>query len=341
MPRRRATTDLTTSQLQAAVTEGRPFRMRELSAEQRGVILNYVRSNLTSVVREIDGLWLHVGMFWSFIVKNKLYRYWGEHIRTVNDLVRDLDLGVSRSTLDHYARIFNMFGKYLPEGRLTPPLSKLLLVHPVLEGREFESEEEKEAEVTTWLHKVDTLPVDALRDEVREARGLVTTDQCGHPAENSQLWSRCGCCGKWLELLPRIEEEVRKIRVAPEVKPQRQQRGPAGSSAWLDEQLSNDLARRQQQAYNEWMRYRHVQQQQAAGTAAPQTISTATRTAAIYSSQVQNPNQFQSSAHMPQPAQEPQPDPRSPGSPSGRGVTGGRTPSELVDWILNAVREDR
>jgi hypothetical protein len=174
--------------------------LRKMTPEARGALIHNIIQGMTEATRAIDNLWLHMGKFWSFIIKNKVYRHYGTHIRNVNDFLRELDLGVSRSNLDHYARVYNTFGRYVRENNLQIPYRKLLTVHPVVEA--CSAVQQREEAIQIWVDKANTLPMGALENEVRVARGLTPTDACLHPPEASQLWSRCGECGKWLELIP-------------------------------------------------------------------------------------------------------------------------------------------
>jgi hypothetical protein len=247
MPR----TEVAVPDINAAIASGEKLPVKQMTAEQRGQLIEHLRTNLSGAVRQIDNLYLHVGMYWNFMVKNKLYKYWGSHIKNVNHLVRELNLGVGRSTLDHYARIYAMFGKYLRRENLCPPLSRLLVVHPVLENRQFENEDERDVEVTAWAHKAASLSIEDLRNEVREARGMVTTDECTHPPEQSQLWSRCGCCGKWIEMIPNIGETIRKeVKCVPVQTPLQTTPEPQRRYAEPQRRYAGDTQEEHEQRYN-------------------------------------------------------------------------------------------
>lgn len=164
---------------------------KEITKEQRGELIYSAIVGLREAVKTIDSSWLQIGMIWHFIVKNKAYRHYGDHIKNANDFIREIDIGVKRSMLDHYARMWGMFSKYL-NGK-DVPIRKLLLVAPVV----------AEDTVEEWVEKAEAMPYDALKNEVREKQGKIATDVCDHPPEFNELWVRCKKCEKFLQKLPK------------------------------------------------------------------------------------------------------------------------------------------
>jgi len=164
-----------------------------LTPRGRGEILHEVVNGLKDAAKQIDAGWLTVGAYWHFVVSNKVYRHCGDHIKNANDFLREVDIGVKRSMLDHYARMWGMFSRYLV-GR-DVPIRKLLLISPVID-------QENVSDTESWVGKAEVLPYEALKNEVRERQGRITTDTCAHPESANELWVRCSCCGKWLQKLP-------------------------------------------------------------------------------------------------------------------------------------------
>jgi hypothetical protein len=162
----------------------------KLTPAKRGDIIHATINGLRDSAKQIDNGWLKIGMYWHFIVTNKLYRHCGDHIKNANDFLREIDIGVKRSMLDHYSRMWGMFSKYLKDRHV--PIRKLLLMSPVIDVDNPDNIEE-------WLNKAEHQPYEALKNEVREKQGKVATDVCEHPEDYQELWARCGKCEKWLQ----------------------------------------------------------------------------------------------------------------------------------------------
>lgn len=175
--------------VEVLVRSGSRIKMKSLAPEKRGEIIHSFMSGMVSAARQKDMAWLKLGMYWSFLVKNKLYRYCGEHINNANDFLRDADLGVSRRELERYALMAEMFGRAMRERNIEIPLRKLNMIAPLCHGIEAEE----------WLEKAIALPSAALEDEIRASRGLPTRDTCPHPEDHVEVWTRCTVCGKWVE----------------------------------------------------------------------------------------------------------------------------------------------
>ena len=139
--------------------------LKELSNAQRGELFDHVRKNMETAVRQGVHSYLSLGKDWSYLVENKAWRFWGNHVKNKADLARDLNLGVSVGMLDHQKRVFDAFGKYL-KGR-TPPLSNLIKLLPLVDSLE---------DIEGWVQKASELPVIAFENEIRDAKGLVPSD---------------------------------------------------------------------------------------------------------------------------------------------------------------------
>ena len=166
--------------------------MKVLDQEQRGQIIHDVIDGMGQQAKLKDIAWLKLGMLWSFIVKNKLYKYAGEHIRNANDFLKEIDIGVGRREMDNFAQIARIFGRLVKTHPV--PIRKLVMIAPLCTDQDQEV-------IAEWFSKAQALPSGALEDEVREAAGRQTKDTCDHPAGSQEVWIRCGKCGKFLELI--------------------------------------------------------------------------------------------------------------------------------------------
>ena len=150
--------------------------------------------NLVAAMKDnqcaIETTWLKQGAIWHFLTKNKLWSAYGEHIKNASDFLREIDLGVTRRSLEYYASIVDSkIGEYLTANNLIIPVTKLrTIAHVVKESGDVEG----------WISKCD-LPIKALEDEVKSYKGLITTDSCLHPADKQVPYTRCSICQKWLQ----------------------------------------------------------------------------------------------------------------------------------------------
>ncbi len=181
----------------------RPFRLEEitklqdwagLDKQQRGAMAFNLIKEMKESAKHIEMRWLYLGCLWKFIKDNKVYKSVGDHVTNQNEFLREIDLGVQKSMLDHYSRLWAQFGAVLLKlGGDLPPIRKILLISPVVS---VDSSDEVKEE---WLTKAANLPYEALQNEVREERGQVTTDSCDHPPESQESWVRCNKCSKWIK----------------------------------------------------------------------------------------------------------------------------------------------
>ena len=160
------------------------MNLKEMTPVRRGEIFDHVRKSMETAVRQGVHSYLSLGKDWSYLVENKAWRFWGNHVKNKADLARDLNLGVSVGMLDHQKRVFDAFGKYL-KGR-TPPLSNLIKLLPLVDSLE---------DIEGWVQKASELPVIAFENEIRDAKGLVPSDsECD--CINLKHISICRRCGR-------------------------------------------------------------------------------------------------------------------------------------------------
>lgn len=168
------------------------INLKAMTQQEIGAMMHDVVSMMTQQNTVKDVAWMKMGMVWRFIVKNKLYRHYGDHIRNANDFLRELDLGIKKREIDTYAQLSLIFSNYIKARGLDVSIRKLVMIAPLCKN-------EQDAEVITeWVDKAINLPAQALEDEVREAKGRLPRDRCEHPQDKQEMWIRCSVCGKWL-----------------------------------------------------------------------------------------------------------------------------------------------
>jgi len=164
---------------------------KNLSESDKGKIVHKCVTELRVAMHEIETNWLKLGAIWHFLGKNKLWSAYGAHIKNASDFLRDIDLGVTRRSLEYYASIIDSkIGDYLVTNNLVIPVTKLRTIAHVAK---------ESGDVEGWVGKC-ALPQKALEDEVKEFKGKPTTDTCLHPANKQIRFTRCEDCGKWLKL---------------------------------------------------------------------------------------------------------------------------------------------
>lgn len=163
--------------------------MKKMPPEQRGELIHELSAGMMREARNKDLAWVKLGLMWSFYVKNKLYKYCGDHIKNANDYLKELDIGVKRREMELYAQMAGLFGRTLRERNIEVPIRKLRLISPFC----------TDDATDVWVDKAISLPYPALEDEVREAKGQPARDSCDHPEDQQEVWIRCGKCNKFLE----------------------------------------------------------------------------------------------------------------------------------------------
>ena len=161
-----------------------------LSEIEKGKIVFQCVNELKCAMHEIETNWLRLGAIWFFLSKNKLWSSYGEHIKNASDFLREIDLGVTRRSLEYYASIIDSkIGEYLTANNLIIPVTKLrTIAHVAKESGDIEG----------WVDKC-ALPQKELENAVKEHKGLITTTDCSHPVDKQVPYTRCSKCGKWLQ----------------------------------------------------------------------------------------------------------------------------------------------
>lgn len=179
-------------------------------------------NQMGKAVAKMNQTHLLIGGMLFFAKETKIFKAYASHVKTWNDFIREIDIGINVAQANHMIRVFTRFGRQLRNDptRRRIPFSRLLMIIPLCTGPD---------ETEDWLNKADTLPHQAFLDEVREAKGMQPTDTCLHPDESMTKWVKCGVCHKWLRcddsadwqatIPERITARFRMMSTSSEVSP--------------------------------------------------------------------------------------------------------------------------
>ena len=182
-----------------AIDIGSVEKVSELTNEQKTLVVVKCVEEIKNSKQQVINSFLTIGRCLDLVESEKLYSFYGEHLETFNDFLREIRLG--RATAYNCMRIWREFGKVLLSKNLDIDYFRLVRLLPILK------EETKEEVREDWLYKAQDLDVKGFDDEIREAKGQIPQDTCNHSGEKT-YFQRCSICGK-LEKA-NIEEILRK-----------------------------------------------------------------------------------------------------------------------------------
>lgn len=125
------------------------------------------------------------------IKQKKLYRLEGNHIISFAHWVEN-ELGISKATAYQMIEVYEKFGDILgePEYDQIEYSKAAALTCMVKPGATVQEREE-------LLMMAKDQSVRGLKDNIREKKGLTTSDECQHPADQQEVWNKCRACSKW------------------------------------------------------------------------------------------------------------------------------------------------
>ena len=134
---------------------------------------------------------LVAGMHLMVIKQKKLYRTEGAHAISFAYWVEN-ELGISKATAYQLIEVYEKFGDLLgePEFAQIEYSKAAALTCMVKPGATVQEREE-------LLIMAKDQSVRGLKDNIREKKGLTTSDECQHPADQQEVWNKCKCCNKW------------------------------------------------------------------------------------------------------------------------------------------------
>lgn len=121
------------------------------------------------------------------IKEKKLYRYWGDHINTFEDLLEEKEFSFKRSTAYNLMALAKV--QYI--GQIEYERATRLL--PIIKDKE--EEEKKEI-----IDKAAELPRQGFENYIRELKGQLSQDNCSHEHQDEYLLIKCRDCGAILSM---------------------------------------------------------------------------------------------------------------------------------------------
>lgn len=147
---------------------------------------------LFDAFRTITKSYLEIGAVLRGIRDKKLYLGYASHINSMNDYLKEIGMPVS--TGYQLMLIHERYADYLENNSQYQGIqyNRLVKLLPFMDGA-------TEEQATGYLHDAMTLPNEAFTNQMREMRGLPTTDNCEHN-RGVEIYERCKNCGKYLKI---------------------------------------------------------------------------------------------------------------------------------------------
>lgn len=153
--------------------------MKGNMAELVSSVVEEIRKDLSKINKSL----LHIGAMLSWLREEKHYRFfehnWADFLNSYTCL-SPYQASVLISIWEKFHEVVSAVDS------LEFPFDRLKEAYKLVQNTE---------QAEDWLHKAKTLPYRAWRDALREAKGLMPTDQCDH--EDCEIWERCKKCGKF------------------------------------------------------------------------------------------------------------------------------------------------
>lgn len=145
-------------------------------------------SKILQLVGQITANYLALGEALCTMRDGRYYRHLGEHVETMDDFLVEIRLG--RSTAYNLMAIWERFGAYIANDSHIE-YTRLLKALPVIGAGNSEC-------IQKLLLDAELLPSRAFYDTLRNLKGQVGTDECGHLER--EAWTKCKCCGKMMKI---------------------------------------------------------------------------------------------------------------------------------------------
>jgi hypothetical protein len=142
--------------------------------------------------RTITVSYLEMGAVLRGIRDNKLYLGYASHIKTMNDYLKEICMPIS--TGYQLMLIHERFSDFIEDNESYKKIqyNRLVKLLPFMPGATTEQAE-------GYLQDALDLPNEAFLNQMREMRGLPTTDGCEHD-KGVEIYERCKNCGKYLKI---------------------------------------------------------------------------------------------------------------------------------------------
>ena len=144
---------------------------------------------ISDAKKHLVGNFLVIGRNLTVIQETKLWRYYGDHLKNIRDFFKEL--GFSNAKGYHYINIWKQFGEYLLDQKIEVEylgVARLQKLLPLVN-------DENKAD---WVAKANTIPrMEDFDNEIKEAKGMMPTDQCECLKEMQEFYTRCSVCDKY------------------------------------------------------------------------------------------------------------------------------------------------
>ena len=97
---------------------------------------------------------------------------------------------MKHATAFNCIRIWRAFGEMMAKKELYPDYFRLVRLLPI--AKKDDKEE--------WLIKAVELPAKGFDDEIKSAKGLLTSDECDHLESDRVYYFRCKACRSWIKI---------------------------------------------------------------------------------------------------------------------------------------------
>ena len=139
---------------------------------------------ILQLVGQITRNYLALGEALCTMRAGRYYRHLGVHVETMDDFLTEIRLG--RTTAYNLMEIWEKFGKHIGDDAEIE-YTRLVRALPV-------SKTLRDTELSLLVENARLLPSEAFYDTLRNLKGQVATDECGH--DEREAWEKCKCCNK-------------------------------------------------------------------------------------------------------------------------------------------------
>lgn len=134
---------------------------------------------------------LEAGRHLLIIKQKRLYQAEGNHIMSFAHWVEN-ELGYGKSLAYQLIEVYEKWGDLLgrPE-YVGVDYTNAVLLLPLVSDKTTLSEKEE------LLRMAEHQTSRGLKDNIKNLKGGIATDECSHPEESQESWNKCKTCGKF------------------------------------------------------------------------------------------------------------------------------------------------
>lgn len=143
---------------------------------------------IIQLIGQITRNYLALGEALCTMREGRYYRQLGSHVETLDNFFTEIRLG--RSTAYNLMQVWEKFGKHIGDD-VEIEYTRLVRALPV-------SKTLDNSRVSLLIEEARLLPSGAFYDTLRNLKGKIATDECGH--EEREAWEKCKCCQKFWKI---------------------------------------------------------------------------------------------------------------------------------------------